>query len=91
MGNMYFDLTGNIKAVNHTTNDWVEIKLTPKSWSSQSQIEGYGFDKHGNKLYEIKGSWLEKITLKNLRKCTSEVMWEQNEPLENYVQQYGFT
>ena len=46
-------------------------------------LEGYGFDFDGNKLFEIKGSWLDKITVKNMRRCTTETIWEQPEPLEN--------
>jgi hypothetical protein len=90
MGTMYFDLTGKIKAINHATGAWAEIEFSPKKRSTLSSIEGYGFDNDGNKLFEIKGSWLDKITLKNLRRCTTETIWDQPPPLENESQQFGF-
>jgi len=59
MGNMFLDLTGSIRAQNHISGAWAEITFNPRSWNSPiSTVTGFGFDRQGNKLFEVSGSWL---------------------------------
>ena len=60
--------------------------------NKKSVIQGFGYDKRGNKLFEISGSWLDKITVKNIRACSTDIIWQEDEqkvPL-NSSQQYDF-
>jgi hypothetical protein len=88
---MYFDLTGTIIAKNHYTGDTAELTLHPRGKSNKSSISGFGYDSRYNKLYEISGSWVDEIKIKNLRTCFTTVMWSQPEPLDDHLHQYGLS
>ena len=91
MGQMYFDLSGTIVAKNHRTGDTAELTLHPRGKSGRSSISGFGYDANFNKLYEISGSWLDEIKMKNLRTCFTSTLWSQPEVLEDHQHQYGFS
>ena len=67
MGTLYADMEGTINSVSHTTGDKAEIKMVPKGWKNPSKIEGIVKDSKGNKRFEITGSWLDQIILKDLK------------------------
>ena len=88
LGQASIDLSGKIEATNHSTGDTVELNFEPKTRSAPSKIKGTGYDKHSNKLFEISGSWLDAITLKDIRGCSSEQVWTS--VASPNPQQYGF-
>ena len=88
---MQFDLSGTILAKNHHTGDTAELTLSSKGKSGKSAISGFGYDSNFNKLYEISGSWLDEIKIKNLRTCHTSVMWSQPKLLNDHQHQYGFS
>lgn len=63
---MYFDLDGPCSGKNFKTNDTIEMKFIPRKWNSQSKMEGIVKNSKGEKMYEISGSWVDEIKVKNL-------------------------
>lgn len=43
-------------------------------------------------MFEISGSWLDKITVKNIRACSTDVIWQEDKQMVplNSSQQYDF-
>lgn len=80
IGNIQFDLSGTIKALNDDSQDRVEITLKP---GTKDCLEGYGYDENGTKIFKLLGSWRDQITLTNLVRRNTEIVWQRSEPLQN--------
>ena len=90
IGALNVDLVSRIESTNHSTSDTCELTFETKN--KKCILSGFGFDKRGNKLFEISGSWQDKITVKNIRTCSNDVIWQEDKqkiPL-NSSQQYDF-
>lgn len=70
---MYIDFHGPIQAINHSTGETAELTFYERSWTTDSKIEGSIMDSSRTKVYEIHGSWITKIFLKDLR-TNSEIV-----------------
>ena len=86
---MYFDLEGEINAINHKTGDTLQIKFNPKSWRQPSHITGKAFDKSGKQKFEISGSWTDEIFVKSLQTGENNCVWTREAPIEFFKEQYG--
>ena len=64
IGALNVDLVSRIESTNHSTSDTCELTFETKN--KKCILSGFGFDKRGNKLFEISGSWQDKITVKNI-------------------------
>ena len=80
-GTMYADLFGSIKGINHATGERSEIKLFSKGL--KSKIEGSIYDPKGKEVIKITGSWIDQISIKDLRTNSTEVVWKEPELMEN--------
>ena len=65
-GGMYFDIEDKSLGKNLKTGDSIEINFTPKSWTKPSKLEGTCKDRSGKVIYEISGSWLDQVSIKNV-------------------------
>jgi len=61
------DFEGTSTCVNHKSGERVELKFFGRSGNKNSYLEGAGYDAEGNKVYDISGSWLTSIQLRDLR------------------------
>ena len=90
MGTLYIDISGVIKAKNHNTGETAELEFVPRSWSKGSEIKGFSSDSSGRKRYEIRGSWMDKIYLKNLDTGSERLIWKEVETPPNFRKQFSF-
>ena len=66
-GGIYIDIGGTANVLNHKTGEKIEVKFFEKqSDKIQSRLEGKVYDAQGVCKYEISGSFLTKVFLKNL-------------------------
>jgi hypothetical protein len=49
------DLTSKIEAQNHSSGDTFELTFETKN--KKCLINGFGYDRRGNKLFEVSGNW----------------------------------
>ena len=63
---MYFDLDGTATGKNFSTGDSIEIKYMPRKWNQLSKLQGSVKNSNGKVMYEIMGSWLDEIKVKNM-------------------------
>ena len=54
---MYADISGTIKANNHSTGERSEVKLVAKGL--KSKIDGTVYDSKGKEVLKITGSWVD--------------------------------
>ena len=47
-------------------------------------------DKNGKVKYELSGSWLSKIELKNVESGQNETIWQEDEMMPDYKRQFFF-
>ena len=73
-GTIYLDIDGKLTGRNQDGH-YIDVSFTTKGWTTDSTLSGYGYNKDGTKLWEISGSWLEKVVIKNLRTKETEVLW----------------
>ena len=85
LGKMYFDIENSypISGLNLKTGDKFHMKFTPKSWSAPSKLEGTCSDPSGKVIYEISGSWCDKVFLKNKVSGSEQCIWQIEAPIEN--------
>lgn len=75
-GGLYTDLKNQVAAINHKTGEKVVVDFIEKvPGANDSQISGKAFDSDGNAVFEIKGSWLDQISITTLATGESEVVW----------------
>ena len=55
-----------------------------------SYLKGKGFDKNGTVTYEIEGSWLSEVRMKNVETGQTRVVWEDDPPGPDAHLQYFF-
>ena len=77
-GGMYIDTQGEAEAINMTTGERVVINHYSKTKKNNTYIHGKAYDSEGVLKYEIIGSYLDEMKLKNV--VTGEVEWEWKEP-----------
>lgn len=86
---MHETITGRNQRGEH-----MEIKFSVKGWTVDSRLKGWGYDKNGNKLWEISGSWLDKVELTNVRTGQQETLWTNEDNIkwpEESENMYNFT
>ena len=54
-------------AKNLKTGERIEIELIPRDWWGRSKISGKAYNSHGEVIYELDGSWIDKIDIKNVK------------------------
>lgn len=86
---MYADISGTIKGTNHTTGERSEVKLVAKG--TKSKIDGTVYDSKGKEVIKITGSWVDQISVKNLKDNTTEVVWKEPELVANSANQFHFS
>lgn len=75
-GGVYPDYGGNIKAINHKTKERVELTYHDrKSEKGNSYVTGKAYNSTGRLVYEITGSWLNEIKVKNVITGDYDVAW----------------
>mmetsp|Transcript_10612 Transcript_10612/g.16197 ORF Transcript_10612/g.16197 Transcript_10612/m.16197 type:complete len:211 (-) Transcript_10612:56-688(-) len=84
------DLEGLTKGKNHKTGHTFEMKYYQQKGKSMSRIEGKCFNREGTQVYELTGSWMNEIVLKNLKTGFSEVVWKEPSLLADAHMQYFF-
>lgn len=55
-----------------------------------SKITGQAYDREGRKQYEMYGSWLDEISIRNVETGSVEKIWEEEPLVNNAHMQYYF-
>ena len=63
IGSMYIDVEGDVEAVNNKTGERADIKFNTRGWSVESTLDCKIYDAHGSHVYNIEGSWLNRLYL----------------------------
>jgi len=50
---MYFDIFGTMKGQNKKTGETITLQFNPRSWTSDSSLEGNIMNKDGKKTHTI--------------------------------------
>ena len=91
MGTLYAEIEGSMQAINHITGEKADINFKSKSWSAQSSVTGKCFDSSGKLKYEISGSWLDKLYLRDVDSQNQpEQIWEEPAAVDNNSRQFNF-
>lgn len=91
LGSPSMELIGDIKGLNQTTGDKIEVKFNPKSWGSDSYISGSVCDKNGKVIYTLSGNTHTEMFL-NEPNGTKHLIWKMPEPLgPEAARQYNFS
>ena len=88
---MYADIDGKIEAINHVSGEKALVEFHTSGFRSSSKITGKCFDSRGNLKYEIHGSWLDQIYLKEIKTGYQETVWQELAPIEDYKKQFFFS
>ena len=56
-----------MNAKNLKTGHRIEIEFSGKNWFSDSSVDGKCFDKEGNLLYKISGSWKNELKMTKVK------------------------
>lgn len=83
-GGTYVDFEGEITGINHTSGEKVVVNFHKKvSDTENSKISGKAYDSTGNQIYEMFGSWLDKVELRTLETGEVETLWEEPPMIPN--------
>ena len=69
------DCQGTIEGINHKTGETVELTFLMKDNKKDSALTGKCYDAQSKCKYEIEGTWLEEIRLKEVSTKKVEVLW----------------
>ena len=79
-GSNFVDFGCVVISKNHKTGEVVEVTLSEARGNEPSSLKGKGFDKNGKVTYEIEGSWLSEVRMKNIETNHTRVVWEDDPP-----------
>lgn len=67
-GKLFVDVHGNAEITNVTKNIKAEVFVHRKGWSNNNlhKVEGKVMDKSGTPKYEIEGTWVEYLNLREV-------------------------
>lgn len=88
---MYVDIEGEVEAINNKTGERAELKFNTRGWSVESTVECKIYDSHGNHVYNIEGSWLNRLDLVSCQTGQKELLWEETEKIEDSHRMFGFS
>ena len=73
LGELYLDLFGTQKAINHKTKEECEYTCYLRGWNNKDafRVDGVIRDKDGNEVWDFFGKWNEFFSIKH--KVTGEV------------------
>jgi hypothetical protein len=89
-GSTFVDFGCVVISKNHKTGEVVEVTLSEARGNEPSYLKGKGFDKNGKVTYEIEGSWLSEVRMKNVETGQSRVVWKDEPPGPDAHLQYFF-
>lgn len=76
IGPLAIDFDKTVTCISHKTGAKATYTLHPKSGNVRSHVTGASYDKDGRKKYEIEGSWLDQVRLRNCETNEMELIWE---------------
>jgi hypothetical protein len=93
IGRLYLDLTGESVAENLKTGERCSVKFRGKGWNDNTLglLQGFVYNKAGEKAYEIKGKWCEAIWATELRTGECLPIWQKFPLPEDWQNLYCFT
>ena len=90
-GGLYNDLKDQACGINHKTGEKVVIDFVEKvAGENESHIKGKVLDASGKPVLEIKGSWLDTISITHLDTGETEEVWTAPPLVPNAHLQYFF-
>lgn len=100
VGTMSLDIGGKAVIINHNNGDQIELTFYPKDQPKQNDLGvvfGHLVDMFGEKKLEIKGNWLNQISITyqdDLKNDITETIWKTNlthDTPDNLVKKYYFS
>ncbi len=92
-GKLYLDLSGEAVAENLKTGDKCVIKFKSKGWSADSLglLNGIVYNKAGEKMYELKGKWLDSVWATEVKTGDTILLWKKFPLPDDWENVYCFT
>jgi hypothetical protein len=92
-GKLFVDVHGTAQITNVTKNIKSEVSIQRKGWSNNNlhKVEGKVLDKNGSPKYEIEGTWIEYLNLRDLATGTVEQVFRSKKRPENQDRMYFFS
>lgn len=90
-GGMFIDFENKVSSLNHETGSRIEMEFIERKSNAQGPIvTGKVFNKEGEEVLEIGGSWRDEIYLIDPKTKVKETVWQESEHLPNANLQFYF-
>ena len=90
-GTIYFEVVGELVAINMKTQAKLHLKFHPRGWKTASKMEGTVKDKDGTVILNIEGSWLEEVFIVDPHTKQRESIWKSLDFNPLGARQYWYT